>query len=125
MMKVHSSINHHNVKILDEMMLNSLVKSMDAMRNDLIKSQTMPFDTGKSQMSTYIDDTKLKSGKIRLCHTMPYDRRNYFHPEFNFKTDKNANAQGLWLETYIHGTKKMYLSIAYAKFLKEFLKGYR
>lgn len=121
-MKVKTKINNQNLKRLHNAMLDCLVKSVDVMRSDLLESETMPFGTGASERATYLDVSKLKSGKVRLCHGMPYDRRNYFHPEFNFRTDKNTNAQGLWLETYIHGVKKMFVPMAYAKFLKGFLK---
>lgn len=120
-MKVKSVINHKNMSLLTEGMQMSLLKSMDALKTDLIESETMPFNSGDSQKATFIDDSRLKSGKVRLCHTMPYDRRNYFHPEFNFQTTHNSNAQAMWLEIYVKGSKKTYLSVAYAKFLRGFL----
>jgi hypothetical protein len=33
----------------------------------------------------------------------PYARRLYYHPEYNFRTDKNPNAQGRWMDMYLPG----------------------
>ena len=33
-----------------------------------------------------------------LMWDMPYARRLYYNPQYNFSTDRNPNAQGLWFE---------------------------
>lgn len=33
----------------------------------------------------------------------PYARRLYYHPEYNFQTVNNPNAQGRWLDHWLPG----------------------
>lgn len=98
---------------------NNLVKTADAMKTDLVQSQTMPFDTGALQNnSTFIDDSKRGSFKVKIVSDTPYARRLYFHPEFNFQKGKNPNAGGQWFETYISGAKKDFASKTFSKLMK-------
>ena len=53
----------------------------------------------------------------------PYARRLYWHPEYHFKQDKNVNAQGIWMQSYIDGDKKKFTIESYSKFLKMLSKG--
>jgi len=119
-MKVTSKVYHAKVKAIDKAMQTALVKSVDALREDLIQSQTMPFDSGEMQnRSMSVDAKEKEKGHVRLVTDTPYARRLYFHPEYNFQTDDNPNAQGLWLETYITGAKKDFLRKAFTTFLKK------
>ena len=43
----------------------------------------------------------------------------YWHPEYNFRKDKNPNAQGKWMEDYITGSKKDVPQENYCVFLKQ------
>ena len=119
-MKVTGKVFHSKVKAIDHAMQTALVKSVDALREDLIQSQTMPFDTGAMQnRSTSVDSKEKAKGHVRLVTDTPYARRLYFHPEYNFRKDDNPNAQGLWLETYITGAKKDFLRKAFETFLQK------
>lgn len=94
-----------NKSFLDDVKKASTVaikEAAEAVRGDLILSQTMPFDTGNLQNeSTYVDDSKADSGEVSLVSTTPYARRLYYNPQFNFRTDKNPNAGGRWLDPYL------------------------
>lgn len=119
-MKVTAKINRAKIKAIDRSMQQALTKSVDALKTDLQQSQTMPFDTGALQnRSMSVDSTKAPQGRVRLVTDTPYARRLYFHPEYNFRQDKNPNAQGKWLETYISGAKKEFLSNAFKRFVKQ------
>ena len=119
-MKVTTKINHSKLKAIDNSMQNALVKSVDALKTDLQQSQTMPFDKGHMQnQSMSIDDSKKAQGRVRLNTDTPYARKLYFHPEYNFKKDKNPNAQGKWLETYITGKKREFVAKAFKRFVKQ------
>ena len=97
----------------------NLVKTADAMKTDLVQSQTMPFDTGALQNnSTFVDDSKKNQNKVSVVSDTPYARRLYFHPEFNFQKEKNPNAGGQWFEPYISGTKKDFAAKTFKKFMK-------
>ena len=119
-MKVTVKINHAKLKAIDNSMQTALVNSVDALKTDLQQSQTMPFDTGHMQnQSMSIDDSKKAQGRVRLTTDTPYARRVYFHPEYNFKKDKNPNAQGKWLDAYITGAKNTFLVNAFKRFVKK------
>ena len=99
-------INTAKIDKIEKAKKTALYKTMDALKTDLIQSQTMPFDTGTMQNeSTYIARSK-DGEKISLITRTPYAARLYYHPEYHFQKTNNPNAQGKWLETYITGTKK-------------------
>lgn len=85
----------------------ALEQTAAALYSDLVLSQTVPFDTGSLQnVLTYPDYTAAKDGIIRLVSTGPYARRLYYHPEYNFRTDKNPFAGGRWFDPYMAGHAK-------------------
>ena len=45
------------------------------------------------------------------------------NPQYNFRTDLNSNAQGLWLHMYIDGDKKAFVRDAFKELLKRNAKG--
>ena len=97
----------------------NLVKTADAMKTDLVQSQTMPFDTGALQNnSTFVDDSNKKQNKVTIVSDTPYARRLYFHPEYNFQKGKNPNAGGKWFEPYISGAKKDFASKTFSRLMR-------
>lgn len=121
--KVIGKINHKGNVYVKKLMNDALVETADALKSDLQKSQTMPFDTGELQdRKTFVDDSKNKAGKITIVSDGPYARRLYFHPEYNFQKNKNKNAGGLWFSPYISGNKKKWATKMFAKILKGKLK---
>lgn len=106
-MKITSKINTKNINLIKQDMINCLVETADAVRSDLVKSQTMPFDEGNLQnKSTFVDDSKKSLGKVSIVSDTPYSRKLYFHPEYNFQKGKNKNAGGEWFNPYINGNKR-------------------
>lgn len=101
----------------------SLVKTADAIKTDLVQSQTMPFDTGALQnRSTSVNHDKVDKFEVSIVSDMPYARRLYYHPEYNFQKEKNPNAGGLWFAPYINGNKKDFARTVFAKFLERSIK---
>lgn len=124
-MKVISKVNKSNVKILDTLMQKNFLKAVDALKTDVVESQIMPFDTGNMQnRSMFLDDSKLRKGIVLIKVDTPYTRRLYFHPEFNFRKDKNPKAQGMWFVLWINGNKKLFLSVTFARLLRKDLQKY-
>ena len=118
-MKVTSKVYVGKVKEINNKAISCLVKTADALRTDLIQSQTMPFDTGTLQnVKTTVDDSNKDRGSVRVVSDTPYARRLYFHPEYNFQKDKNANAGGMWFEPYINGAKKDFAKNTFAELMK-------
>ena len=118
-MNVSSVINTAALKEIERKAQTALIKTADAVKSDLIRSQTMPFDTGALQnRSTFVDDSDADKGIVRIVSDTPYARRSYFHPEYDFRTDGNLSAGGEWFEPYISGNKKDKVAEAFGRFLK-------
>ncbi len=70
--------------------------------------------------SGYVDKSQLDQGKAAIVFDTPYARRLYYHPEYNFRTDKNPNAQGKWMHMYLKGgSKERYAQDAFTRFLRQ------
>ncbi len=122
------------------------LETMEAVRTDLIASQTMPFGNGTTQGSLYV--TQLQQG--RQVHTplgtdTLYARFLYYEllmlaangsawarkgehktvtaKPLNFQKGKNPNAGGHWYAPYLKGgAKESFITDTYAARLKEHLK---
>ena len=139
-MKVTSKVYKKQIKHIDDKAFLSLIETADALHSDVVQSQTMPFDTGalqnrggrvvvkgkKKKNKVKVDGTNLdideKAKVVRVVSEAPYARRLYYHPEYNFKKDKNANAGGMWFEPYINGRKKYFVSVTFAKLMRGKMK---
>ena len=99
--------NTKNINMINEIARLALLDTAEAIRTDLVESQTMPFDTGAMQNdSTYVDDKRIIKGIARLVTDTPYARKVYFDPEITIHQDKNPNAKQHWFDDYISGEKK-------------------
>lgn len=122
-MKVTSKVNTKALKFIHDRAIESLVETVDAVESNLKRSKTIPFNTGNLQnRSMFVDDSKKNKGIVTLAYDTPYARRLYFHPEYNFRKDKNPNAGAMWFEPYINGDKKDYASKTFARIMKGKMK---
>lgn len=123
-----------NIKVdvkLDNAKLNQLVQSQkqalevttEALKSDIVTSAVVPKQTGELERSGFVDITQLGNGKTSIIFDTPYARKLYWHPEYNFRKDKNINAQGKWMQSYEDGEKKDFAKDTYMIFLKQFSKG--
>lgn len=104
-MKITYNVKNINATI--ESAKLALLDTAEAIKTDLIQSQTMPFDSGAMQNdSTYVDDKRIIKGIARLVTDTPYARKVYFDPEITIHQDKNPNAKQRWFDDYISGEKK-------------------
>ena len=77
------------------------LQTMEALKGEVITAQVMPFDQGTMQnVSTFVKPTQQGA---RLETDAPQARRLYYHPEYNFQTANNPNAQGEWLRHWLPG----------------------
>lgn len=128
--KVKSKINLKNNAMIKQIAIQSLVETADAVKSDLQRSETMPFDTGELQnRSTFVDDSKKNSGKVYVVTDTPYARYQYFgisrfgnHAPLIYNKQKNKNAGCYWFEPYINGNKKKWVQKAFNKIMKGKLK---
>ena len=122
-MKVVTSrvrLNTPKIKQLDRATITSLEKTMSALHTEVVKAQVMPFNTGNMQNdSTYEDYSKSSKGQVSLITSTPYARRMYYHPEYNFQTTENPNAQGNWYEPWISGKNRNFCKKAFSQFYKK------
>jgi hypothetical protein len=122
-MKVRSQIKIYNrkVKQLTDAQIKALEMTAEALHTEVVQAQVMPRDTGHLQNeSTFVDYSQSKTGLVSLISQTPYARRLYFHPEYNFRTVENSNAQGKWFEPWIGGAKKDWCWATFKKFYKQF-----
>ncbi len=106
MFSVSSKVKMDYGKIaeLNDNAVKALEMTADAFLSELKNAQVMPFDTGNLQNeSTFVDNSQASRGVVVVSSSTPYARRLYYHPEYNFKHDNNAMAQGKWLKFWLPG----------------------
>ena len=115
-MKVTTRLNFGTIAKINKAAEQALIETADATKRDLEQSQTMPMDTGALQnRSTFVDKRDSSKGVVSIVSDTPYARRLYYHPEYNFQTDKNAHAGGMWFQPYIDGNKNKFCTNAFKR----------
>lgn len=124
-MKIKATVklNDSNISILIEAQKQAIEMTAEAVLSDIKASAIVPKQTGELERSGFVDTSRLNQLVVSIVFDTPYARRLYWHPEYNFRHDKNENAQGLWMQAYIDGDKKGFIKEAYAKFFKQLSKG--
>lgn len=124
-MGIRVSVKIDNAKInkLIEAHKKALEMTADAVLSDIKTSAVVPKDTSMLEDSAFVDRTELMNSIARIVFDTPYARRLYWHPEYNFRHDKNPNAKGKWLDDYLYGEKKEFIKDTYSKFFKMLSKG--
>ena len=112
--KINTLINARN---------KALEQTTEAILSDIKTSAVVPKDSGELERSGFVDLLKLDDGIASIIFDTPYARRLYWHPEYNFRQDKNINAQGKWMQSYIDGDNKEFVTDTYKHFFKMFSKG--
>lgn len=122
MMKIKGKLklNPQAIKKIEDAAIKALPLTMESMKTEINNMQVVPKETGNLEESV---KTGVEKGKGYISYNTPYARRLYYHPEYNFRTDKNPNAQGRWMDSFIHGPKKDWLTKAYGEFLKRLSGG--
>lgn len=126
MVKVKATFvaNNQNIKSLEQAQKRALKRTGEALRTEVISMQVTPKDKGiLEDDNSFIDESQLEKLVISLVYDTPYARRLYWHPEYNFRKDRNPNAQGKWLESFITGEKKDWIKNTFMTFFKQEAKG--
>ena len=101
------TINQRKIKQLTDAQATALEQTAKKLLQEVRDAQVIPRDSGHLQGdATDIDYSRSKSGTVSIVSQTPYARRLYFHPEYNFQTKDNPNAQGKWYEPWINGSEK-------------------
>ena len=120
--KVKSTVtlNTRRIKELTDAQVLALRQTAEHLLEDVRRAQVMPFDSSHLQNdATVVDESQAKSGTVSLVSQTPYARRLYFHPEYNFQTTHNPNAQGRWLEPWIDGDRKDFCQKKFVELYKQ------
>ncbi|MFL0245525.1 hypothetical protein [Candidatus Clostridium stratigraminis] len=121
--KVTIKLDNSKIAKLEEIQKQALEMTAEAVLSDIKTSAVTPKNTGELERSGFVDKSQFNNFITSIVFDTPYARRMYYHPEYNFRTDKNINAQGLWMQSYIDGDKKDFIKETYMKFLKQLSKG--
>lgn len=73
----------------------------------LCNTHFVPFDQ-HTLIESSIINTVIGSGELK--YRTPYARKLYYHPEYNFSTEHNAEAGGYWFERMKQQYKEQILS---------------
>lgn len=123
-MAVRVEFDRAKINKLAEAQIRALEMTAEDILSDIVASQVVPKDVGTLERSKYVDNSHSKEGKAAVGFNTPYARRLYYHPEYNFRKDKNPNAQGRWMDMYLPGgEKETYAQDAFTKFLKQLAGG--
>lgn len=121
--KVTIKLDQTKIDSLEEASKQALEMTVEAVLSDIKTSAIVPKDTGELERSGFVDTSQIENMVAAIIFDTPYARRLYWHPEYNFRTDKNINAGGKWMQPYIDGDKKDFIKETYMKFLKLLSKG--
>lgn len=119
--KAKLRLNPKAKKKIEEAAIKALPLTMDEMKAELGRMAVVPRETGNLEVDNSSTGAEGNKGYIR--YNTPYARRLYYHPEYDFRQDKNSNAKGRWMDDFIHGDKKDWLAKTYGEFLKELSGG--
>lgn len=114
--KVNVILNKANISKLEQAMEKALPLTINAMVTEINTMQVVPKEVGSLEESVA---TGVENGVGFISYSTPYARRLYYNPQYNFRTDKNPNAQGRWMDSFIHGPKKLWLTMSFGTFLKQ------
>jgi hypothetical protein len=94
------------VKIVDKKMKDALAKATYVLQDEIREAQVIPRDVGTLQGEAFTISDHSREKYMDMGFSTPYARRLYFHPEYNFRTDQNPNAQGEWMRDWLRGGSK-------------------
>jgi antitoxin component of RelBE/YafQ-DinJ toxin-antitoxin module len=113
------------VKVLTEAQKKAIGMTAEQLLHEVVEAQVIPFDVGTLQnVATYVETKELENGQVSIVHEAPYAERLYFNPQYDFQTTFNANAQGLWWDKWINGSKKGRAKALFKEFYRRVSGGY-
>lgn len=116
---VKVTIDPGAVAQLQKAAIKAMEMAMDSLQTEVNNAGVIPRDHGDLMASQSVTIIETSKGVIAsLGYNTPYARRLYFNPQYNFRTDKNPNARGKWLEDWITLGRKDFLPHAFATFWK-------
>lgn len=121
MVKVTVELDYSKINKLVDASKEAFKLTVEEVLQDIKDNQVTPKDTGRLENSGSIEF--ISDVVAFIIFDTPYARRLYWNPEFNFHTDKNSNAQGKWMQSYIDGVNKDFIKETYSNHFKELSEG--
>ena len=121
--KVTIKLDSAKISGLEKASKQAFEMTVEAVLSDIKTSAIVPKETSMLEDSGFVDTSQIENMAASIIFDTPYARRLYWHPEYNFRTDKNINAGGKWMQPYIDGEKKDFIKETYMKNLKMLSKG--
>ena len=115
---VKFTIYPDKIRKLQEITQKAFELTVEAVLSDIRMSQTVPKNTGELERSGFVE-IDVKKMVAKIIFDEPYARRLYWHPEYDFRQDKNQYAGGLWMQPYIDGEKKNFVRETFRAFLRQ------
>ena len=109
MIKATSTIkmNLGRIRELTGAAVTALELTGEELHKEVANSQKVPMKTGAlTGEQFFVDTSASNTGTVTLVHDMPYARRLYYHPEYNFSKKFHTDAQGEWLKDWLPGGSK-------------------
>lgn len=106
---------------LSDAQIKAVELTAEALKTEVMSAQVVPKQVSTLEGSGFVEP--VSPGKVKLVYDTPYARRLYWHPEYNFRTDKNPNARGKWLEPWIKGDKKDFARKAFRTIYRRLMRG--
>lgn len=116
--KVKIVMDGKNLARIDRAINQSMEELAKELDEEIKNAQVIPKQTGALEDSQHVT----ANGKhIQISYNVPYAKRLYYHPEYNFSRDVNPNAQGMWVKAVL---KKENIVRRCARLLKEKIGSY-
>lgn len=98
------NLNYPKLNQLNSTAIKALEMTTQLLLTEVKNAEVMPFETGNLQNeSTFVDFGNSQRGQTSIASNTVYARRLYYHPEYNFRHDFNANAGGKWFNPWLEG----------------------
>ena len=101
-LRVSVKMNRTALKALEEAQRLSAEAIALELVEEVKQAEVMPYRTGNLQNTTRTEKT---SHGMKIVHEAEYAQQTYFHPEYQFSKEHNANARGRWWDDWISGDK--------------------
>jgi len=101
----------------------ALKESMGAALGQLRRARYIPFDTGRLDRFTQVDDSDIRKNEVRIVCDVPYAVFVYHRPNVVFTRRVNWNARAFWFEPFLTGHFKGFVFREFAERLRELNEG--
>ena len=123
-MKFTITMDQSKVKAIKDAQIIAARQTAEQMFHEIIAAGVIPFASGNLQnVATYVDTKAADKGTILIVHEAPYAQRLYYNPQYNFGTIFNKNAQGLWWDEWLNGSKVNRPQILFKEFFRKLTLG--